>query len=47
MRKAQILEFDRIINAWHPHRVAGAETNEGRGHRARQQDGKDGLGSYG
>jgi hypothetical protein len=39
-------------NPWHQasalaHRVAGAETNEGRGHRARQQDRQDGVGDDG
>ena len=29
------------------HRVAGAATNEGRGHRARQQDRQDGVGDDG
>ena len=39
-------------NPWHQasalaHRVAGAETNQGRGHRARQQDRQDGVGDDG
>jgi hypothetical protein len=39
-------------NPWHQasalaHRVAGAATNEGRGHRARQQDRQDGVGDDG
>ena len=39
-------------NPWHrasalAHGIAGAATDEGRGHRARQQDRQDGLGDHG